>query len=118
MKEDIKKELIKMKKALRKPEKERIIPMIEIIEGMIDDKFNLNVQSVCAISDILKNIVSETENIKIHKSTVNILVLFVKNMNSFKNSGALIPIKAQLNLDRTMVALDIFIASLINKIGG
>lgn len=114
----MRKELVKMKKALRKPEKEKIVPMIEIIEGMIEDRFELNVQSVCAISDILKNIVSETENIKVHRATVNILVLFVKNMHSFRHSGALVPIKAQLNLDRTMVALDIFIANLINKIGG
>ena len=118
MKEDMRKELVKMRKALKKPEKERVIPLIEIIEGMIDDRFVLNVQSVCAMSDILKSIASETENAKVHRAIVNILILFVKNMESFKHSGALIPIKTQLCLDRTMVALDIFIANLIDKVGG
>lgn len=117
MNEEIRKELTKIKKAAKKQEKERVLPIIQAIESMISGDTNLTIQTVCAMSELLKTIACETENNKVNKSVINILVILIQNLHSLKNSS-LVPIKAQLNLDRTMVALDIFIANLINKIGG
>lgn len=118
MKDKILKELTKMRRGLKKNEKESIYPLIDSIENMLDERFDISIQTICMIGEVLNSITTLTENVKVYKAIINILVIMLRNTQQIKSNKMLMPITAQLTLDRTMEALDIFIANLIDKIGG
>lgn len=118
MREDILKELARMKRTLKKSERENISPLINTIENSLDERFSITTQTLVVVNNMLTNIASQTENVKTLKSVIKVLGLFLNNIDEFKPSTSLIPIKAQLNLDKTMEALDMLLANLIGKLGG
>lgn len=118
MREEILKELARMKRSLRKSERENIYPLINAIENSLDDRFSITTQTVLVMNNMLANIASQTDNVKTLKSIVKVLSMFLNNIDEFKPSTSLIPIKTQINLDRTMEALDMLLANLIGKLGG